>query len=125
MNIYPRTEARLSALERQQAQTNARFEEVIEDMSTNSKQITRDIEASFKQFTEYLTKTEEQIERRLHKVEERLDKVEERLGKIEATMATKEDLTTITTKEDLSAAENRILNAVKQLITTINNRDER
>ncbi len=118
MNIYPRPEARLSALERQQVQTNARFEEVIEDMSTGFKRITTDIEASFKQFTEYSAKTEEQIERRF-------DKIEERLDKIEAAMATKDDLTGMATKDDLVAVETRILDAFRQLTTTINIQDKR
>lgn len=123
MNVYPRVEARVSALERQQVQINARFEEVTEDMATGFKQISADIEASFKQFTEYLTKSEEQGERRFNKIEGRLDKIEGRLDKIETTMATKEDLVAMATKEDLVAVETRILDAFKQLITTINHQD--
>ena len=118
MNLYPRIESRLSALERQQAQTNARFEEVIEDMNTNFKHITTDIEASFKQFAEYSAKVEAEDERRFHKIEGRLDK-------IEITMATKEDLAVMATKEELRAMETRILDAFQQLITTINRQGEK
>jgi hypothetical protein len=125
MNLYPRIESRLSALERQQAQTNARFEEVIEDMNTNFKHITTDIEASFKQFAEYSAKVEAEDERRFHKIEGRLDKIEGRLDKIEITMATKEDLAVMATKEELRAMETRILDAFQQLITTINRQGEK
>ena len=40
-------------------------------------------------------------------------------------MATKEDLTGMATKEDLVAVETRILDAFRQLITTINIQDKR
>lgn len=109
MNLYPSTEARLSALERQQAQTNARFEEVTGDMAAGFKHINTDIEASFKQFTEYLAKIEEQDEKHFNTIERRLDK-------IEATMAT---------KDELLATETRILDAFRQLVTTINRQDEK
>ena len=76
--------------------------------------------ASFKQLAGYQIKTEQQIDTRFDKIENRLDKIEGRLDKIETTMATKEDLNAIATKEDLAAMENRILDVFKQLLTTIN-----
>ena len=69
MSTYPRLEARVSALERRQINTDARVEEIAEDITTNFKHLSRDMEASFKQLTEYLDKTEKQTEERFNKIE--------------------------------------------------------
>ncbi len=83
-----RIEARVSALERRQAQTDARFEEVTEDMATGFKQISGDITASFDQFTQYLDKSEKLNEERLKKIENRLNKIETDITEIKTTIAT-------------------------------------
>ena len=107
MNIYPRIESRVSAQERRQLALDARIEELSEDMT-----------ASFKQLAGYQIKTEQQIDTRFDKIENRLDKIEGRLDKIEGRLDKIE--TTMATKEDLAAMENRILDVFKQLLTTIN-----
>ncbi len=60
----------------------------------------RDMTASFKQLSEYLGH-----------MDARIDKIEGNIARIEATMAT---------KQDLAAMENRLLNAFKQLLATVN-----
>jgi len=118
MSTYPHFEARVNAIERRQLHTDTRVEEVAGEVTASVKHLSEDMDASFKQLTQYLIQTEEKtatrfdkIENRLDKIENRLDKIENRLDKIETTMATKEDLT---------AMENRILDTFRQLITTTN-----
>jgi BMFP domain-containing protein YqiC len=81
---FLRLEARVSALEQRQTNTEIRIEEVFKEM-TNSiaqladkmeagfKNIHDDMEESFKQFTEYLMKTEEETEKRFNKIETTLE----------------------------------------------------
>src|SRR5438094_132965 len=124
MSTYPRLEARVSALERQQTILNARIEEVTENMTTSIKHLSDDMTASFKQLVEYHIRTEEQIDTRFNQVDARFNKVENDIADIRATMATKEDLeavatdirATMATKEDLAAMENRILDTLKQML---------
>ncbi len=97
MSTYPRLEARVSALERRQTNTETHIEEVTGEITASIKQLSEDMEASFKQLSEYLIKTEEQTE--------------ERLNKIETAMAT---------KEDIAAMETRILDTFKQMLTLMN-----
>jgi len=104
MSTYPSLEARVSALERRQINTDARIEEVTGEMTNSVKQISNDIANSFKQMSDYQGKTENLIEARF--------------DKIEAIMATKEDITRIETS--MVAMEARILDAFRQLLTTIN-----
>ena len=104
MSTYPHFEARVNAIERRQLHTDTRVEEVAGEVTASVKHLSEDMDASFKQLTQYLIQTEE-------KTATRFDKIENRLDKIETTMATKEDLT---------AMENRILDTFRQLITTTN-----
>ena len=115
MSTHPRLESRVSVLERRQNTLEALIEELSEDTAAGFKQVdarigglSEDMTASFKQLSEYL------------------GRIEDRFDKIEATMATKEDLKTeIATvrsdiKNDMSAMENRILDAFKQLLAVVN-----
>jgi len=111
MSTYPHFEARVNAIERRQLHTDTRVEEVAGEVTASVKHLSEDMDASFKQLTQYLIQTEEKTATRFDKIENRLDKIENRLDKIETTMATKEDLT---------AMENRILDTFRQLITTTN-----
>jgi chaperonin cofactor prefoldin len=111
MSTYPRLEARVSALERQQTILNARIEEVTENMTISIKHLSDDMTASFDQLVEYHIRTEGQIDTRFNQVDARFNQVDTRLDKIEATMAT---------KEDLAAMENRLLDTLKQMLATIN-----
>jgi len=148
MSTYPRLESRVSAQERRQLVLDARVEELAEDVTASFKQIdtrfnqvdarvtelSRDMSASFKQLVEYHIQQENQIDTRFNQVDARLDKIENRLDRVEkdvadikgdivdikASMATKEDLAGMASKEDLAALENRILDAFKQLIATVN-----
>ena len=107
MSAYPRFEARISALERRQINTDARVEEVDENTAASVKQLTEDMETSFKQLTDYLIKN-----------------VEADITDIKATMATKADITDIkgeitNVKAEMVTMENRILEAFKQMLTTL------
>ncbi len=76
----------------------------------------RDMKDSFGQLAEYQGKTE-------HLIDARFDKIEERLNNIETTMATKEDITEI--RSTMAAMEARILDAFRQLLTTISPQNEK
>ncbi len=104
MSTQPHLEARVSALERRQINTDTRIEEVTGEITNSVKQISNDIADSFKQMSDYQGKTE--------------NLMDARFDKIEATMATKEDITRIETS--MTAMETRILDAFRQLLTTIN-----
>ena len=113
MSTHPRIEPRVSALERRQTNLETRVEEVTEDATTNFKQISSEITASFKHLADY-TGT----------IEDRFDKIGEDITIIKATMATKEEITGVEKRLDkiettMLAMENRILDAFKQLTTTI------
>jgi chromosome segregation ATPase len=62
-----------------------------------------DMTDSFKELAAYMSQTEKQLDTRFNK--------------IEATMATKEDITSL--KNEMTAMESRILDAFKQLVTII------
>ncbi len=103
-----------------------------------AQELKEDMNASFKQLVDYQIETERQIDTRFNQTDMRLDKIEEDIANIKTAMATKEDLATMATKEDLAAMatkedlaamatkedlatmENRILDTLKQLLTTIN-----
>jgi len=104
MSTHPSLESRVKALEHRQYSLETHTEELANGIATSVKHLSADMTASFKQLAEYQIKTEGQIDTRFNLVDARLDR-------IEATMAT---------KEDLAAMENRILDAFKQLIATIN-----
>lgn len=76
MDMYPRLEARVSALERRQFNTETRIEEFARDTTMAIKQLSDDMSASFKQLTEYPATTEEKNEERFSKIEGRLDRIE-------------------------------------------------
>lgn len=86
MSTYPRLEARVSALERRQINTDARIEEVNEDMTTGFKHISKDMEAGYKQLTEYQMKTEENAEERFNKIEATLNQHTARFDQLEALL---------------------------------------
>lgn len=103
MSTQPRLEARVSALERRQTNTETHVEEVNGEITAEIKQLARSIEASFKQASDYDTAVEKQIDTQFNQVNTRLNKIE----------------TTMATKEDLAAMETRILDAFRQLLATI------
>ena len=86
MTTFPPLEARVSALERRQMNTDARIEEVTEKMTTSINNLTVDIKnlsdtiiVSFRHLTAYQVETERQIDTRFNQVGTRFDKVEARL----------------------------------------------
>jgi chromosome segregation ATPase len=115
MSTHPRLEARVSALERRQLNLETHVEELADDITASIKHLSDDMTASFKQLAAYQIETE-------HRIDTRFNKIENRLDKIEATMATKDDLATLSTniKNDMTAMEGRILDAFKQVLATIN-----
>ena len=132
MSTHPRLESRVSVLERRQNTLEALIEELSEDAAASFKQIdtrfnqvdtrveglSKDMTASFKQLADYQVQTERQIDTRFNQVDARLDKIENRLDGVEKDVADiKADMAT---KNDMAAMENRILDAFKQLIATVN-----
>ena len=133
MNAQPR----LSALERRQTNLETRVEEIAQDLEAKHKHLYNDMSASFNQITEYFIQIESRldtIEPAIVTIESRLDTIEstmatkddlkgmatkEDITAIESTMATKDDLKGMATKEELSNMETRILNAFNQLVNTI------
>lgn len=118
MGTHPRLESRVSAQERQQTILNARIEELSEDMAANFKQLAGDMTASFKHLTDYQIQTEQQVSTHFDQIEKDIADIKSDLANIKVTMATKDDIA------DINAAtvsmEGRILDAFKQLLTTIN-----
>ena len=70
MDMYLRLEARVSALERRQFNTETRIEEFARDTTMAIKQLSDDMSASFKQLTEYLATTEEKTRNVLAKLKD-------------------------------------------------------
>lgn len=93
MNAQPR----LSALERRQINLEIRVEEIAQDLEAKHKHLYNDMSASFGQITEYFMQ-----------IESRLNIIEPALVTIESTMATKDDLKGMATKEDLTTVEHRL-----------------
>jgi len=120
MSAYPRFEARISALERRQINTDARVEEVDENTAASVKQLTEDMETSFKQLTDYLIKN---VEADITDIKATMATKAD-ITDIKATMATKADITDIkgeitNVKAEMVTMENRILEAFKQMLTTL------
>ena len=118
MSTHPRLEARVTAQERRQLNLEAYIEELAEDTAVGIENLTASIKnlsdtmtESFNQLAVYQIKTEKEIDARFNQIDTRFNQIDTRLDKVEATMAT---------KDDLAALENRILDAFKQLITTVN-----
>ncbi len=97
MSTHPRLEARVSALERRQINTETHIEEVTgeitasvkqlsEDMAASFKQLSEDMAASFKQLSEYLTKTEESTEERFSKIETDITNIKEDIIDVKTTL---------------------------------------
>jgi hypothetical protein len=134
--LMPTQGERITALERTTKEHRSTLQTLAYELTTVKGLITTqgdaiqdlkdDMEARFKQLVEYHISTENQIDTRFNRVETRLDK-------IEATMATKNDIVnmatkddiakieaTMATKDDMALMENRILNAFQQLVPMIN-----
>jgi len=86
MSTYSRLEARVSALERRQINTETHVEEVNEEITTEIKQLSRSIEASFRQAADYDSRTESQIDARFNQIDTHLNQVDARLDKIETAL---------------------------------------
>lgn len=79
MSTHPRTEARVSALERRQTNLEAHMEVLSEDIATGLKHLSDDMPGSFKQKVEYETGTEGRIDIRFNQAYNLLDLMEVRL----------------------------------------------
>ncbi|HZR45036.1 MAG TPA: hypothetical protein VFB12_33285 [Ktedonobacteraceae bacterium] len=84
MNTYPSPEARMSALERGKIMQDARIEELSLFMTTRLNDIYDDMQASFKQLSDYHERTENQIDTRFSQVDARFDQVDARFSQIDA-----------------------------------------
>ena len=120
----------------------------LQKVSNDLNFVKKDMHDSFQQLVEYHIRTENQIDARFNQADVRFNQVEARLDKIEANMATKDDIVNMATKDDIVnmatkddlanmatkddivnmatnlrgemvAMENRILNAVQQLVTVV------
>jgi hypothetical protein len=122
--------ARMTALERRQTNLETRVEELAQDVEVKHTYLYNDMSANFRQVAEYFL----QIEGRLDNIEatmatkddlehmatkDDLTAIEKRFDLIESTMATKQDLEGMATKQELSNMETRILDAFQQLVTII------
>jgi predicted nucleic acid-binding Zn-ribbon protein len=106
-------------------------------------ELSRDMTASFRQLADYQIQTERRIDARFDKIETDIATLKDdmvamdaRFDKIEADIATvkedmvamegriKEDMVAMESriKGDMAAVENRIMDAFKQLVTTIDSR---
>jgi hypothetical protein len=109
----PRIEARVSSLERLQTMSNARIEELSQDMLS-----------SFGAQSLY----QGRIEQKIDALSEKIDKIEIEMSTVKAEIGTiKGDIGTMKTevgtiKGDMAAMEGRILNAFQQLVTIIDTR---
>ena len=83
---WTQLEARVSALERRQINSDTRIEEVARDKTASIKQLSEDMTASFNQVSLYLKQIEENHEKRFHTIETTLDEHSKRLDRIETTL---------------------------------------
>ncbi|HCI78360.1 MAG TPA: hypothetical protein DHW02_01565 [Ktedonobacter sp.] len=77
---WTQLEARVSALERRQSNTDMHVEEVNKDATTNFKQLSYDMTASFDQLSKYLGKIEDNNEMRFQSIETTLGEHSRILG---------------------------------------------
>lgn len=98
MSTYPNPsiEARVSALERRQIITDARFEDLSQDTTVHINQLSAGIrilsdtvEGDFKQLAEYQIRIERQVENRFNLIEEQLDQIKKVLAQIIARLPEK------------------------------------
>jgi len=90
---WAQLEARVSALERRQINNETRIEEVAQDVTAGFKQISGDMTTSFTQISKYLSRIEDNTERRFQTIEtvlgehsQILDEHTKRLGNIETLL---------------------------------------
>ena len=113
----PQLESRIGAQEQMTTILHARLVELAEDMT-----------ASFRQQADYQINLEHTIEARFTKIETDLGTVKEDLSAVKGDLSgVKADLDTVkgdvtTIKENVTTLETRILDAFKQLISTIDSR---
>ena len=136
MSTHPRTEARVSALERRQTNLEIRIEELSEATTNGLKGLSDTITDNVKQIAEYeistkdeidtrfnqvdtqLTAFQNQVDARFNQVDARFSQVDTRLNTIETDITTlKSDVTTL--KGDVSAMRLTMTDMQGQLTTII------